>query len=105
MLNNLFGRICIPLLAAFLLSCPTGFGADDVLTQRYDNARTGVHIQPGLNPSSFAPGNRWGLLASLSVDAAIYAQPLYVSGLMMPDKHAHNIVYVATARNTVSLAN
>src|SRR6266566_4960957 len=73
----------------------------DVLTQRDNNARTGVYIQPGLNPASFVPANHWGHLGSLLVDAAVYAQPLYVSSLVMPDGRQHNVMYVATARNSV----
>jgi hypothetical protein len=70
----------------------------DVLTERYDNGRTGHATQAGLTPSSFADG-QWRRLATLAVDGAVYAQPLYVQQQPMPDGATHNVVYIATAMN------
>ena len=44
---------------------------------------------------------RFGKLFSRTVDGQVYAQPLYVSGLEMQGKRTHNVLFVATAHNTI----
>src|SRR5690242_9757540 len=70
----------------------------DVLTQRYDNGRTGRASEASITPASFTDG-KWQKLATLAVDGAVYAQPLFVQGQRMSDGTIHNVVYIATARN------
>jgi len=72
----------------------------NVLTANYGNERTNANLQEqilsvdSVNPDSF------GKLGSFPVDGAIYAQPLYVSGLTIGGA-TRNVVFVATTRNNV----
>ncbi len=66
-----------------------------------DPARTGAVLdETNLSPATLKT-RRFGRLFSLTVGGQIYAQPLVVSDLEMPDKERHNVVYVATMRNNV----
>jgi hypothetical protein len=72
-----------------------------VLTQHYDNARTGANLQEtALSPASVAPGT-FGKLFELSVQGHVYAQPLYVEAVAFPGIGPRNALYVATMRNRV----
>jgi hypothetical protein len=72
-----------------------------VLTQHNDNQRTGANLNETiLNTSNVKPGT-FGKLFTREVDGHIYAQPLYVPGVTIPNKGIHNVVYVATQHNSV----
>ncbi|MDE3136761.1 MAG: pyrrolo-quinoline quinone [Acidobacteriota bacterium] len=74
---------------------------DDVLTYHNDLARTG--LDPGetiLTPANVNAAS-FGRLFSDPVDGFVYAQPLYMSGVSIPGKGTHNVVYVATENDTV----
>ncbi len=72
-----------------------------VYTQRYDNARTGQNTQETyLTPSNVTVG-RFGKLFALPVDGQVYAQPLYVENVAIPNQGEHNVVYVATEHDSV----
>ena len=72
-----------------------------VLTQHNDNARTGANLSETLlNTKSVRP-ETFGKLGTLTVDGYLYAQPLYVQNVPVPHKGLHNIVYLATAHNSV----
>jgi hypothetical protein len=72
-----------------------------VFTQRYDNCRTGQNIQEvSLTPSSVVDGE-FGKLFALPVDGQVYAQPLYVENVSIPNHGVHNMVYVATENDSV----
>ncbi len=73
----------------------------DVLTYHYDNNRTGWNpAETDLTPATVA-SNKFGLLKTLSVDGGVLAQPLLVSGFVMPDKSMHDMLIVVTAHNSV----
>ena len=58
-----------------------------VLTQRYDNARSGCNTgEATLNTSNVVPG-KFGKLFSREVAGEIYAQPLIVAGLKQKSTH------------------
>ncbi len=72
-----------------------------VLTQHNDNSRTGDNLQETLlNTASVSP-KTFGKLGTISVDGYLYAQPLYVQNVRVPNKGLHNVVYLATAHNSV----
>jgi len=87
-----------------------GAHAGDVLTQHYDNARTGAVLdEKQLNTTSVKSSN-FGRLWNLDSDGQIVAQPLYVSELQIDTspnpnvpltRGTFNVVIVATMHNTV----
>ena len=71
------------------------------LVYRNDNFRTGQN----LNESVLTPANvvaaKFGLQFTDAIDAAAYAQPLYVPNVAIPGNGTHNVVYVATENDSV----
>jgi hypothetical protein len=72
-----------------------------VTTQGYDNARTGLNrSETILNTSNVNPA-AFGKLFTRAVDDHIYAQPLYVPKVTIPNAGVRNVLYVATVNNSV----
>jgi hypothetical protein len=73
----------------------------NVTTYHNDIARSGLNSQESvLSPHTVK--SKFKKLFSQPVDGAIYGQPLYLSGVNLPDgKGTHNIVYVATEHDSV----
>ena len=68
---------------------------------RNDNFRTGQNLAESvLTPSTVNP-SQFGLLFTDTIDAAAYAQPLYVPNVAIPNQGTHNVVYVATENDSV----
>ena len=63
---------------------------------RYDRSATGANISETVLNSRSVNAAGFGKLYSYDVDGAMYAQPLYVSGL-----GGHNVLYVATMNDKV----
>jgi hypothetical protein len=73
----------------------------NVLTAHNDIARTGQNLsETALTPSNVNAA-QFGKLFSQPVNSTVWAQPLYVSQIAIPGKGTHNVVYVATAGDTV----
>jgi hypothetical protein len=87
-------------IAAFLLLTSPVHAQVNVLTNRYDGARTGANLSEttltvaNVNPSQF------GKLYSYPVDGSVYAQPLYASGVVI-NGTPRNVLYVATMHDKV----
>jgi hypothetical protein len=72
-----------------------------VLTSRADNSRDGANTNETLlTPQNVNP-NSFGHLFSTPVDYVALAQPLYVPNVGIPGQGTHNVVYVATAADSV----
>jgi hypothetical protein len=72
-----------------------------VPTWRYDITHAGANTsETALTPANVNESN-FGKLFSLTVDGSVYAQPLYVSGLMMSDGLVHNVLFVATEHDSI----
>jgi len=83
-----------------VLPIPAG-RCQTVLTAQHDNARTGANTNEFILTPANLNTNCFGKLFSQPVDGAVYAQPLYVSGLNLPGLGIHNVVYVATQHGSV----
>src|SRR5919198_358743 len=97
----MYDQIARPLFAycltvAMLGAVPTALHAQvDVLTNRYDGARSGANLaETALTPANVNV-NQFGKLYSYPVDSAVYAQPLYVTGVAI-NGAVRNVLYVAT---------
>jgi VCBS repeat protein len=88
-------------LSSVIFFLPTAFGQVSVWTHHNDNARTGANLsEPTLNISNVNTAT-FGKLFSLGVDGEIYTQPLYIPGVNINGKGAHNTVFVATMNDSV----
>ena len=88
-------------LALATLICLPASAQVNVLTYHNDNTRQGANLSESILTPENVNQNSFGKLFSYDVDGYVYAQPLYVSGLNIPDQGAHNVVFVATEHNSV----
>jgi hypothetical protein len=71
------------------------------LTVQYDNERTGATLhETVLTPANVA-ASHFGKVFSFAVDGDVYAQPLYVPGVEIPNKGKHDVVFIATEHDSV----
>jgi uncharacterized protein (TIGR03437 family) len=72
-----------------------------VTTYRNNLARSGENLQETiLTPLNVTPV-QFGKLFSHPVDGQVYAQPLYLPSVPIPGKGIHNVVFIATAHDTI----
>ena len=92
-------------LAALIVSAAhaqsSGGGPVNVLTQHNNNARTGANLLETTLTTANVNATQFGKLFTRDVDGYLYAQPLYVQNLPIPGKGLHNVVFLATAHNSV----
>ena len=90
--------------SSFLLllsSVGAAFCQVSVLTNRYDNLRTGANSKETVLNTSNVKVATFGKLWSYAVDGSIFAQPLYVPDVPVPGRGTHNVLYVCTMNDTV----
>jgi hypothetical protein len=84
------------LVPGALLAVSLAHAQIDVVTERYDDARTGANLsETTLNTSNVNVGS-FGKLWSYTVSGSVYAQPLYVRNVAIPGQGTHNVLYVVT---------
>src|ERR1700674_1462207 len=97
------------LITAILKANPGAIGSAQVevtdfpgmLTWRNDNARSGVNSQELALAPATVSSSTFGKLFSCPIDGYAYAQPLYVPNVLIPGKGMHNVVFVATEKDSV----
>src|SRR5215469_8236702 len=72
-----------------------------VLTHHYDNQRTGMIVSETMLTTAKVNTVVFGKLFTDPVDAQVYAEPLYVANVTMPNQGTHNVVYIATENDSV----
>ncbi len=89
-------------IAVFLSCLRSASGqAVNVLTQHNDLSRSGTNSNETTLTTSNVSESSFGKLFSLPIDGFTYAQPLYASGVVIPNQGTHSVVYVATAHDSV----
>lgn len=89
------------MLGVVVLLLDASSGAQDVLMHHYDAYRSGVQShEVKLMPKNLGTSS-FGRLFLMPVDGQVYAQPLWVGGLVMNDGNAHNVLFVATEHDSV----
>lgn len=73
----------------------------NILTNRYDNARTAANMNETVLNTTNVNVNQFGKLGTIPVDGSVYAQPLYMSNLSSPSFGTHNVLFVATMNDKV----
>ena len=87
--------------ALMLLAAPPARAQVAVLTQRYDIQRTGLNLaETTLTQANVSP-QTFGKVFSLPVDGQLYAQPLIVPQVVIPDAGTHDLVILATEHDSV----
>src|SRR5580698_6833273 len=89
----------IALFALFLPELTTAQVA--VTTHHYDIGRTGQNTSETLLTPANVNSTTFGRLFTEPVDGLIYAQPLYMPGVAIPNQGTHNVVYVETENDSV----
>jgi len=70
-------------------------------TGRNDTLRTGQNLNEVALTTGTVNRTQFGKLFSYPVDGYVFAQPLYVEGVNIPNAGIHNVVYVATENDSV----
>ncbi len=91
---------CATSLVMATLISPAAIAQISVLTQDYDMSRSGANLGEAILTPSNVSSATFGKLFAYPVDEEVFAQPLYVPGLVI-DGGAHNVVFIATMGNSV----
>jgi hypothetical protein len=90
---------CMVLEVALALAGSTTVA--QVPTSQYDNLRTGATLSEKILTPQNVNANQFGKLGAYKVDGAVYAQPLFVPSVEIPNKGKHDVIFVATEHDSV----
>jgi hypothetical protein len=96
----LFHSLPAVLLGAFLCTFAVCANSQNVLTYRYNVARTGLDAQETTLTTSNVNSTTFGKLFVLSVDGKVDAEPLYLSAITISGA-THNVLIVVTENDSV----
>src|SRR2546426_10554000 len=99
-LRGIARRAAVGLASALLLSA-SALAQTSVTTQHNDAARTGANLSETVLTTTNVNVSQFGKIFERAVDDEIYAQPLYVEGVIIPGVGLRNVVYVATNNDSV----
>ena len=73
----------------------------NVTTYHYDNLRTGQNLNETILTTANVNSTKFGKLGAFTVDGLVDAQPLYLSGVAVPNVGTKNVLYVVTEHDSV----
>jgi hypothetical protein len=73
----------------------------NVLTHHNDKFRSGQNLAERILTPSAVNSSTFGKLFEVPMDGKVDAQPLYVTGLRIPGRGIHNVVFAATEHDSV----
>ena len=88
-------RLAVAFFVIAVASLPS-YAQTSILTQHYDISRTGQNTAETILTTSNVNSASFGKLFWIPVTGYVYAQPLYVPGVVIPGNGTHNVLYVAT---------
>jgi hypothetical protein len=94
-------RFWVVLWVLLLVCAVRRSAATDVTTYHNDLARTGQNTQETILTLSNVKHSSFGKLFTMQVDGNIDAEPLYLSGVSIPGKGTHNVLYAVTENDSV----
>ena len=98
---NFFDCVCISLLTFLCFVTLTIHAQSGVLTQHNDLSRTGWYRQETILNTKNVKAGSFGKIFTRTVDNQIFAQPLVMLNVNVPNAGIKNIVFVATVNNTL----
>ena len=72
-----------------------------VLSNRYDNRRTGANLKETILSTTNVNSQTFGKVFQYQVDGSVFAQPLYLPSVTIPSQGVHNVLFVCTMNDTV----
>jgi len=94
-------RLRMAVAVALTLTSSLSARAASVLTNRNDNARSGLNPDEQVLTPATVSAATFGMIFSHPVDGAVYAQPLVMTGVSVLNQGTHNVVFVATEHDSV----
>jgi len=88
-------------IAYLFIGANAAFSQTNVVTQHNDVGRTGWYNKETVLNKKNVSQSTFGKIFTRKVDEQMYAQPLIVSNVNIPNFGLHNIVYLSTVNNTV----
>jgi beta-lactam-binding protein with PASTA domain len=79
--------------------------SSDIVTSRYDNARSGVNSHETILTTANVNSTSFGKLGEFTVDGQIDGQVLYLNQLNIPGTGLTNVIYAATENDSVYAFN
>ena len=99
--RSIAGSLIAAALGALLLPGLLQAAPLPVWTQQRDNARSGANLNETTLTLANVNTNTFGKLFTYPVDGYVYAQPLYVPNVAIPNKGTHNVLYIVTQHDSV----
>jgi hypothetical protein len=99
-MGGTLAKLC-PAVLTIMVPALAANAQTSILTQHYDNERTGQNTAETVLTPANVNSATFGKLFALGVDGFVWAQPLYVPGMVIPGQGTHNVLYVATEHDSV----